>query len=721
MNLVHRDAIYMWNSPAMKEHAFVIFKEPEFALRAASGCLNASFQCEQIHNSQPLQDRLQSIMHEKRQIFQNICRDATNPPSPKNSRRDQCDPESPQTKRSSERGGRAISTSGSEGMNDFIKPFELGGLASDSMQTHDIDEWRGRTGTRRVMASPSATTAENWLRTEERYVTDAPELGHENQSTIVDSLPKVASGITTSPRLSRSEDLQTKLNLLIAAAMANMDKDNSSKVTITPLRCALPAALPVPTPGHESCGMQPSSVCNDSGLLRPNFPSLSIGTSSAACPQQKPQRTKKAPTQPRAHPLPLKPSSSTPSQSISVSSLSPPIQSTNVSISSLASDAMPFSPTSFKLPERFIPERALGSQPYRDEVPTTVDLIRGAYIEDPLEAHRYACVLIMKNANEGLYDLAEAIGTQCLDSVRKFEANTRCGLSVKNVYLALANVKIRRARRAMGPEQEGFMKAAARYIDLAENDFSPPISLNLIRLSMLAAEKPTAPLSPPAPPESNSSLKEAPSLGSSLPASPRNGRKPFGSDTLQAHVAFVESLYSNTTAQLGKEQSSKRKAEELLHEEKAKRRCIEKEMDTILDEKMQLEQALKDERARRRKAEDDAWDSRKYPVYGTQTTPSSAPLLIFSVFKTLTDQEVVVELKNDLCITGVLKSVDQFLNIRLDAIKVMDEARHPHMMAVKNCFIRGSVVRYVQLPPSGVDTNLLEDATRREAQNQVKK
>lgn len=33
--------------------------------------------------------------------------------------------------------------------------------------------------------------------------------------------------------------------------------------------------------------------------------------------------------------------------------------------------------------------------------------------------------------------------------------------------------------------------------------------------------------------------------------------------------------------------------------------------------------------------------------------------LIFSVFKTLTDQEVVVELKNDLSITGTLKSVDQ--------------------------------------------------------------
>ncbi|KAF8588632.1 U6 snRNA-associated Sm-like protein LSm2 [Ramaria rubella] len=96
-------------------------------------------------------------------------------------------------------------------------------------------------------------------------------------------------------------------------------------------------------------------------------------------------------------------------------------------------------------------------------------------------------------------------------------------------------------------------------------------------------------------------------------------------------------------------------------------------------------------------------------------------MLIFSVFKTLTDQTVTVELKNDLCITGVLKSSSRYLNIRLDSIKVLDEARHPHMMAVKNCFIRGSVVRYVQLPAKAMDTNLLEDATRREAATQNKR
>ncbi|KAI5809934.1 hypothetical protein DFH27DRAFT_537014 [Peziza echinospora] len=92
-------------------------------------------------------------------------------------------------------------------------------------------------------------------------------------------------------------------------------------------------------------------------------------------------------------------------------------------------------------------------------------------------------------------------------------------------------------------------------------------------------------------------------------------------------------------------------------------------------------------------------------------------MLFFSFFKTLVDHEVTIELKNDLSIRGTLKSVDQFLNIKLDDITVIEEGKYPHLSAVKNIFIRGSVVRYVHLPANAVDTALLEDATRREAAN----
>jgi U6 snRNA-associated Sm-like protein LSm2 len=122
-------------------------------------------------------------------------------------------------------------------------------------------------------------------------------------------------------------------------------------------------------------------------------------------------------------------------------------------------------------------------------------------------------------------------------------------------------------------------------------------------------------------------------------------------------------------------------------------------------------------------------------------------MLFYSFFKTLVGKEVTVELKNDLAITGTLHSVDQFLNVKLSNTRVADlgtpagaaaaaaaaaagagaappqtseaaaaaAGRHPHMASVRNCFVRGSVVRYVQLPPGSVDVEILHDATRREA------
>ena len=81
-------------------------------------------------------------------------------------------------------------------------------------------------------------------------------------------------------------------------------------------------------------------------------------------------------------------------------------------------------------------------------------------------------------------------------------------------------------------------------------------------------------------------------------------------------------------------------------------------------------------------------------------------MLFYSFFKSLVGKEVIVELKNDLSISGVLDSVDQYLNIKLTDISVTDPDRYPHMLSVKNCFLRGSVVRYVQLPPEDIDVTV---------------
>jgi small nuclear ribonucleoprotein (snRNP)-like protein len=51
-----------------------------------------------------------------------------------------------------------------------------------------------------------------------------------------------------------------------------------------------------------------------------------------------------------------------------------------------------------------------------------------------------------------------------------------------------------------------------------------------------------------------------------------------------------------------------------------------------------------------------------------------------SFFKTLIDHEVTVELKNDIQLKGTLKSVDQYLNIKLDDISVVEELKYPHLV-----------------------------------------
>mmetsp|Transcript_13813 Transcript_13813/g.19098 ORF Transcript_13813/g.19098 Transcript_13813/m.19098 type:complete len:95 (-) Transcript_13813:86-370(-) len=92
-------------------------------------------------------------------------------------------------------------------------------------------------------------------------------------------------------------------------------------------------------------------------------------------------------------------------------------------------------------------------------------------------------------------------------------------------------------------------------------------------------------------------------------------------------------------------------------------------------------------------------------------------MLFHSFFKTLVGKEIAVELKNDVALTGTLRSVDQYLNIRLSEVQVVDSERYPQLLAIKNCFIRGSVVRYVQLPAAEVDTELLQDAARKQTQS----
>lgn len=41
-----------------------------------------------------------------------------------------------------------------------------------------------------------------------------------------------------------------------------------------------------------------------------------------------------------------------------------------------------------------------------------------------------------------------------------------------------------------------------------------------------------------------------------------------------------------------------------------------------------------------------------------------------------------MELKNDIQIKGTLRSVDQYLNIKLDDIQVVEELKYPHLVSL---------------------------------------
>mmetsp|Transcript_876 Transcript_876/g.1944 ORF Transcript_876/g.1944 Transcript_876/m.1944 type:complete len:94 (-) Transcript_876:6-287(-) len=88
-------------------------------------------------------------------------------------------------------------------------------------------------------------------------------------------------------------------------------------------------------------------------------------------------------------------------------------------------------------------------------------------------------------------------------------------------------------------------------------------------------------------------------------------------------------------------------------------------------------------------------------------------MIFFSFFKTLVGKEVAIEMKNDVVITGILISVDQYLNVKLKQVHVVNSEAYPQLSSMKNCFIRGNSVRYIQIPASEVDTELLQDAARK--------
>lgn len=54
--------------------------------------------------------------------------------------------------------------------------------------------------------------------------------------------------------------------------------------------------------------------------------------------------------------------------------------------------------------------------------------------------------------------------------------------------------------------------------------------------------------------------------------------------------------------------------------------------------------------------------------------------IFLTFFKTLEGKEITVELKNDLMLKGILLSTDQYLNMKLGSVEVVDKAKFPQLV-----------------------------------------
>ncbi|OAF66362.1 U6 snRNA-associated Sm-like protein LSm2 [Intoshia linei] len=89
-------------------------------------------------------------------------------------------------------------------------------------------------------------------------------------------------------------------------------------------------------------------------------------------------------------------------------------------------------------------------------------------------------------------------------------------------------------------------------------------------------------------------------------------------------------------------------------------------------------------------------------------------------FKGLIGKQIIIELKNDMVITGILSSVDQYMNFKLNEISV-DIEKFPHMLSTRNSFVRGSCISFIQLPLEDVNLALIQENARKEHGTSLKK
>lgn len=84
-------------------------------------------------------------------------------------------------------------------------------------------------------------------------------------------------------------------------------------------------------------------------------------------------------------------------------------------------------------------------------------------------------------------------------------------------------------------------------------------------------------------------------------------------------------------------------------------------------------------------------------------------MLFYEFFRRHLGRPIKITLKNDLALSGTLRSIDPFLNMRIDSIKADDEVHALGSIFV--CSIRGSAIKCVDLERTSILDNRLSGAT----------
>ncbi|KAM0688588.1 U6 snRNA-associated Sm-like protein LSm2 [Conglomerata obtusa] len=87
-------------------------------------------------------------------------------------------------------------------------------------------------------------------------------------------------------------------------------------------------------------------------------------------------------------------------------------------------------------------------------------------------------------------------------------------------------------------------------------------------------------------------------------------------------------------------------------------------------------------------------------------------MLFYNFFVTKLNGTVKVVLKNELEIEGVLISVDAFLNMKLEKIRVINLQKFPGLDGVTLCSVRGSSIKIAEVKYDEESAAALELATR---------